>query len=73
VENFYTKIDNGDFDMGYIKPATYIKQEPQITDDGIYMPEREYVLEGTCSAYRMIMTKEMFIEAYNKWIKIKEE
>lgn len=62
------QIDNG-FDVRYIKPAVYVKQEPEITDDGIYMPEHEYVLEGTCSKYRMVITKEMFIEAYNKWIK----
>lgn len=67
------RIDNGNFNMGYIKPAVYVKQEPKITDDGIYMPELEYALEGTCSNYRMIMTKEMFIEAYNKWIKGMEE
>lgn len=66
------QIDSG-FNAGYIKPAVYVKQEPQVTDDGIYMPEREYVLEGTCSKYRMVMTKEMFIEAYNKWIKGTEE
>lgn len=63
------KIDNGAYNVGYIKPAVYVKQEPKITDDGIYMPECEYVLEGMCSNYRMIITKEMFIEAYNRWIK----
>ena len=50
MENSYMKIDNG-FNEGYIKPAVYVKQEPQITDDGIYMPERKYVLEGTCGNY----------------------
>lgn len=47
----------------------YIKQEPYVDDYGIYVPDREYVPQGTVSAYKCIMTKEMFIEAYKKWIK----
>lgn len=73
MENSYMSIDSGNFNMGYIKPAVYVKQEPRIEDDGIYMPEREYVPEGTYSHYRVVITKEMFIEAYNKWIKGVEE
>jgi hypothetical protein len=46
----------------------YIKQEPYVDDYGIYVPLKEYVPEGTCSVYQCVMTKEMFIEAYNKWI-----
>ena len=49
------------------KPV-YIKQEPMVTDDGIYMPVQAYVPEGMVSNYRIVMTKDMFIEAYNKWI-----
>lgn len=47
----------------------YIKQFPYVDDYGMHVPDREYVPEGTESTYRCIMTKEMFIEAYNKWIK----
>lgn len=47
----------------------YIKQKPFVDDHGIYMPVNEYVHEGCASQYRCLMTKEMFIEAYNKWIK----
>ena len=47
----------------------YIKQKPYVDNYGIYMPVNEYVPEGSASIYRCIMTKEMFIEAYNKWIK----
>lgn len=47
----------------------YVRQDPYIDDYGIYVPEKEYVPEGTESFYKCIMTKEMFIEAYNKWIK----
>lgn len=47
----------------------YIKQEPYVDDYGVYVPDREYVPSGTVSTYKCIMTKDMFIEAYNKWIK----
>ena len=47
----------------------YIKQEPYVDNYGIYVPTNEYVPEGCASTYRCIMTKEMFVEAYNKWIK----
>lgn len=47
----------------------YIKQKPYVDNYEIYMPINEYVPEGCASMYKCIMTKEMFIEAYNKWIK----
>lgn len=47
----------------------YIKQNPYVGEDGIYYPYNEYVPEGYASEYRRILTKEIFIEAYNKWIK----
>ena len=47
----------------------YVKQEPYINDEGIWTPCEEYVPEGCASNYRLVMTKEMFVEAYNKWIK----
>jgi hypothetical protein len=50
----------------------YIRQYPYVDDYGVYVQEREYVPEGTESTYKCVMTKEMFIEAYNKWIKGEE-
>lgn len=47
----------------------YIKQEPYVDNYGIYVPTNEYVSEGCASMYRCVMTKEMFVDAYNKWIK----
>lgn len=47
----------------------YIRQEPYVNNYGVYIPVAEYVPEGTVSTYQCVMTKEMFIEAYNKWIK----
>lgn len=55
--------------QGTLYQPVYIKQHPYIGDDGIYMPVHEYVPEDMMSGYRMVMSKEMFIEAYNKWIK----
>lgn len=52
---------------------TYIRQYPYVDDDGIYVPIEEYVAEGCASNYKCLMTKEMFVEAYNKWIKNSKE
>ena len=52
-----------------LKQAVYIKQDPKIDDDGIWLPYEEYVPEGFSSNYRLLMSKDMFVEAYNKWIK----
>ena len=49
-------------------PKTYIKQEPYVGEDGIYVPLNPYVEEGLASAYKMLLSKELFVEAYNKWI-----
>ena len=49
----------------------YIRQKPYVDDHGIYVPDKEYVPEGCESTYRCIMTKEMFVEAYNKWIDVR--
>ena len=47
----------------------YIRQKPYVGDDGIYVPVHEYVPEGTESMYTCVMTKAMFVEAYERWIK----
>lgn len=52
-----------------LEPKRYIKQEPFVDDRGIHVPVNEYVHEGCQSQYRCILTKEMFVQAYNKWIK----
>lgn len=54
--------------VGKIKEPVYVKQEPYVSENGIYMPEQPYALEGTGS-YRMVISREMFVEAYNKYIK----
>lgn len=52
-----------------IRQATYVKQKPYINDEGIWIPTEEYVLEGCNSTYRCLITKDSFVEAYEKWIK----
>jgi hypothetical protein len=47
----------------------YVRQEPHINDYGIFVPTKPCVPEGCACEYNCLITKEMFIEAYNKWIK----
>lgn len=51
------------------KQEVYVKQYPYVGDTGIYIPCEEYVQEGFESNYKLLISKEMFVEAYNKWIK----
>lgn len=52
-----------------ISPIIYVKQEPHVDDEGIWAPIEEHVRAGMVSNCRLVISKEMFIEAYNKWIK----
>ena len=49
--------------------SQYVKQEPRIDDKGIWMPCQTYMPEGCTGNYKLVMSKAMFIEAYNRWIK----
>lgn len=62
----------GDTIKIYTTQPKYVKQEPYVNDEGIWVPCNEYVPDGCASNYRLVMTKEMFVEAYNKWIKGEE-
>ena len=44
------------------------RAEPYVDDDGIYMPVHEYVYEGVSTEYKMIMSKELFQEAFKEYI-----
>ena len=46
----------------------YIKQLPKIEADGYYCPNVEYCEEGTESSYRKVISKEDFIECFNRWV-----
>ena len=43
--------------------------EPYIGDDGIYCPMVIYEYDHLTVYNQLIISKEMLIEAYNKWIK----
>ena len=68
------------FDSAIIKTGTllsdherkYVRQEPYVGEDGIMVPINDYVPEGCASIYKCLITKELFIEAYNKYIKGEE-
>ena len=45
------------------------KTQPRIDDEGIWMPCNDFVPEGIETRYKLVVPKEIFIEAYNKWIK----
>lgn len=53
---------------GRLSQRKYIKQEPYIDDEGIWIPVQEYIPEGCVSTYRCLITKELFVEAFNKWL-----
>ena len=53
--------------MGITCPA-YIPTKPMITDEGIFLPLVDSVREGTEPYYKLVMSKDMFIEAYTRWI-----
>ena len=61
-----------DVEYATIKEPTYVKCDPFVGEDGIYMPCEEYVPDYCNPLYRMVLSKEMFVEAYNKWIKGEE-
>lgn len=44
------------------------RAEPYVDDDGIYMPVHEYFYEGVSTEYKMIMSKELFQEAFKEYI-----
>jgi len=56
------EVMDGFIDVKYVKNNSYVD------DNGIYVPFHEYTQEGVASAYHCLLTKELFVEAYNKWI-----
>ena len=46
-----------------------IQYHPYVADDGIYVPVYEYQYESDNPLYKLLISKEVVIEAYNRWIK----
>ena len=47
----------------------YVFHYPYVDDDGIYVPSQHYVEKGFSPKYKLLISKDMFVEAYNKWVK----
>ena len=58
-----------DVEFSTIKEPVYVQCNPYVGADGIYIPVQSYVSEDTMPAYRLLISKDMFVEVYNKWIK----
>jgi hypothetical protein len=63
------QCNNEAIQIKMLDESVYIKQEPYINDEGIWVPYEEYVPEGCAANYKLLMSRELFIEAYNKWIR----
>jgi hypothetical protein len=46
-----------------------VKHEPYVDDEGVWYPCEEYTPEWMDTNYKLVISKKMFVEAYNKWIK----
>ena len=68
-------MDRDDNDIMSILIGQYTKDlrraEPYVAEDGIYMPVHEYIYDGVPAEYKLVITKEMFQEAFKEYI-IKE-
>lgn len=67
-EKFYSP----NFVKGTIAEPIWVKNEPHIADEGIWIPAQLHTLLGSSPVYNLLIPKELFIEAYNKWIKGEE-
>ena len=55
------------------KLTLWFKTQSKIDDEGIWMPVNDFVPEGCETGYKLVVPKDIFIEAYNRWIKEKED
>ena len=51
----------------------YTQHFPYVGDDAIYVPLDAVTKSEIMPLYKKLITKELFIEAYNKWIKEKTD
>ena len=49
--------------------AGYTQHFPYVGEDAIYVPCAPVTKNGLSSNYKLLITKDLFVEAYNKWIK----
>lgn len=51
-----------------LRQVEFTTHEPYINDDGIYIPMYPETPKGTDTPYQLVMTREMFVEAYDRYI-----
>lgn len=61
IQKYTIKSDNP-------SPWALRKAEPYVGEDGIYIPIHEYIYEGTAAEYQLLMSKELFQEAFKEYI-----
>ena len=61
-------VECTEYKTATIAKPVYRKNVPYMDEDGIYVPVHEYTEDGVCSNFRQIISKELFVEAFNKWI-----
>ena len=61
------------YDNYHEKECVFVKQKPIVNDEGIWNPVHPYVPEGAESTYQLVISKESFIEAYNRWLRQETE
>lgn len=52
-----------------MRKTEYIKHEPYVGEEAIYIPAVPWAAKGEMVPYKALITKDLFVEAYNKWIK----
>lgn len=62
-------LNDNQISVGVETLREYVRNTPYIDDEGIWVPCHSCTPKGTASAYKMLISKDLFIEAYNKWIK----
>lgn len=57
-----------DYGKQEVRETEVVINKPYVDDVGIYAPVHEYTIKGHPATYKLVMTKEMFVEAYDKYI-----
>lgn len=61
-----TSMASGTYDNHIV---TWERTKPKIDDEGIWEPKVDFVPIGRTPDYRLTIPKDVFIEAYNRWIR----
>ena len=57
-----------DMEVAEIKEPVWVPTHPHVGADGIYVPVHPYVREDEMPLYKLLISRDMFVEAYNMWI-----